>query len=341
MIIVDQLAKSYGAAHALRGVSFEVARGEVLGFLGPNGAGKSTTMKILTGFLLPTSGGATMDGLDVVTDSLAVRRRLGYLPESTPLYAEMRVDEYLKFAAEIRGVGVRQCKAAVARVVDLCGLARVTGKNILELSKGYKQRVGLAQAMIHEPEVLILDEPTSGLDPNQIVEVRDLIDRIGQEHTVILSTHYLQEIEKSADRIIIIHLGRIVANDSLPALTASVDAGALVATIRGPEVAVRAQLESAFPKRTMTVATRDGDVLTWRIDVGQRERGMAEEATANLVAKNGWGLFELRREAAALEDVFRDRTVGVGHSVVEQSRDEQLEEAASAASEQADGSSNA
>src|SRR5262245_12818673 len=180
MIVVENLTKDYGLTHALRGVSFEVKSGEVIGFLGPNGAGKSTTMKILTGYLLPTSGRATVDGLEVVEEPLAVRRRLGYLPESTPLYSEMLVDEYLRFAAEIRGVPAREVRAAVDRVEDTCGLRGVTGKSILELSKGYRQRVGLAQAMVHTPDVLILDEPTSGLDPNQIVEIRSLIMRLGQ-----------------------------------------------------------------------------------------------------------------------------------------------------------------
>src|SRR5262249_34291106 len=197
MIEVDKLPKDYGLTHARKGISFAVQRGEVVGFLGPNGAGKSTTMKILTGYLLPTSGRATLAGFDVVGDSLEVRRRIGYLPESTPLYGEMRADEYLRFCADIRGVPADRRKAAIDRAVQLCGLSRVTGKNIVELSKGYKQRVGLAQAMLHEPEVLILDEPTSGLDPNQIIEVRNLIEKLGQEHTVILSTHYLQEVEKS------------------------------------------------------------------------------------------------------------------------------------------------
>ncbi|MCA8977414.1 MAG: ATP-binding cassette domain-containing protein, partial [Planctomycetes bacterium] len=165
MIEVQQLAKSYGFARALKGISFQVSKGEVIGFLGPNGAGKSTTMKILCGYLLPSGGQASVGGLDVVERSLEVRRRIGYLPETTPLYAEMRVDDYLRFVAAIRGVPWGRRKAAIARAVQLCGLVRVTGKNIDELSKGYRQRVGLAQAIVHEPPVLILDEPTSGLDP--------------------------------------------------------------------------------------------------------------------------------------------------------------------------------
>lgn len=307
MIEVERLEKSYGFARALKGISFQVQKGEVIGFLGPNGAGKSTTMKILTGYLLPTAGRARVAGYDVVADSLQVRARIGYLPESTPLYAEMRVDEYLRFCAEIRGVPAGQRKAAIDRAVTLCGLQRVTGKNIVELSKGYKQRVGLAQAIVHEPPVLVLDEPTSGLDPNQIVEVRKLIERLGTEHTVILSTHYLQEVEKSCSRVIIINQGEIVADGTQAQLIASRPAGALRARVRGPEAAVlglcQAQLGCAA-----TVSERDGELATYRLDVGAG--GTSERAFAQLVVQNGWELLELQRERPTLEDVFRSLTLG-------------------------------
>src|SRR5262245_11426596 len=268
MIEVERLTKDYGMAHALKGISFAVARGEVIGFLGPNGAGKSTTMKILTGYLLPTSGRATVDGLDVVDDSLQVRARIGYLPESTPLYGEMRVDDYLRFCAEIRGVPATQRKAAIGRAVELCGLQRVTGKNIVELSKGYKQRVGLAQAIVHEPEVLILDEPTSGLDPNQIVEVRNLIERLGHDHTVILSTHYLQEVEKSCSRVIIVSQGQIVADDTRDRLISSQPSSRVHARIGGPEGAVKSQLAELFPGRSTAIRPLEGGVLDCTIEVG-------------------------------------------------------------------------
>ncbi|HHI67714.1 MAG TPA: ATP-binding cassette domain-containing protein, partial [Planctomycetes bacterium] len=215
MIQVENLKKHYGPTQALTGVSFEVPRGEVLGFVGPNGAGKTTTMKILTGFLYPDEGSAKLGGLDVLEQPLEARKLVGYLPESNPLYMEMSVISYLRFAADIRGVEGRYRKAAVEKVVKDCGLEGVRGKDIGELSKGYKQRVGLAQAMIHDPDILILDEPTSGLDPNQIVEIRNLIKKIGQERTVILSTHYLQEVEATCDRVIIIHKGGIVADGKL------------------------------------------------------------------------------------------------------------------------------
>ena len=309
MIEVDKLTKDYGLTHALKAISFTVQRGEVVGFLGPNGAGKSTTMKILTGYLLPTSGRATIAGFDVVADSLAVRRRIGYLPESTPLYGEMRVDEYLRFCADIRAVPADRRKAAIDRAVQLCGLSRVTGKNIVELSKGYKQRVGLAQAMLHEPEVLILDEPTSGLDPNQIIEVRNLIEKLGQDHTVILSTHYLQEVEKSCSRVIIVSQGQIVADDTRDRLISSQPSSRVHARIGGgAEGAVRSQLAELFPGRSTAIRPLDGGVLDCTIEVGDGSAPV-EESLARLVVKNNWSLLGLGRERATLEDVFRRLTL--------------------------------
>ena len=306
MIEVDKLTKDYGLARALRGISFSVKRGEVVGFLGPNGAGKSTTMKILTGFLLPTSGSASVGGLDVVADSLAVRRRIGYLPESTPLYGEMRVDAYLRFCAEVRNVPAAQRSAAVDRAVQLCGLRSVTGKDIVELSKGFRQRVGLAQAILHEPEVLILDEPTSGLDPNQIIEVRKLIERLGQEHTVILSTHYLQEIEKSASRVIIVSQGEIVADDTRDNLIRTQPV--VEARIDGPEEAVKGQLTELFPNCAIEVKAGDSGVLDVSVAVTEGSAPV-EEALARLVVKNNWPLLELTRARGGLEDVFRRLTL--------------------------------
>lgn len=309
MIEVERLEKSYGFARALKGISFRVARGEVIGFLGPNGAGKSTTMKILTGYLLPSGGRASVAGHDVVADSLAVRRSIGYLPESTPLYGEMRVDDYLRFCAEIRGIAAPRRRAAIARAVELCGLARVTGKNIVELSKGYKQRVGLAQAIVHEPPVLILDEPTSGLDPNQIVEVRKLIERLGKEHTVVLSTHYLQEVEKSCTRVIIINQGEIVADGTRSELIGRHPAGGLRLCVRGPEAAVQAKLQQALPAGTaVAVAARAANLVEFRIDAPPADAPV-EEAIARCVVGAGWDLLELQRERATLEDVFRSLTL--------------------------------
>jgi ABC-2 type transport system ATP-binding protein len=309
MIHVEQLTKTYGLTHALQGITFQVQRGEVIGFLGPNGAGKSTTMKILAGYLMPTSGRALVDGRDVVTDSLEVRRRIGYLPETTPLYTEMRVDEYLRFVAEIRGVPGSELRAAIGRVVELCGLQRVTGKNILELSKGYRQRVGLAQAMVHNPDVLILDEPTSGLDPNQIIEVRGLIKRLSENHTLLLSTHYLQEVEASCSRVIIVHRGRIVADDTRERLVEKMPAGTVLVRIKGPAEAVRRQLGEVLPGRPVSEIGRDGEYGIYRIEAGTGSSSQVEEAVAHVVVKNGWGLAELQRQRASLEDVFRSLTL--------------------------------
>ncbi len=309
MIEVERLEKSYGLARALKGISFSVQKGEVIGFLGPNGAGKSTTMKILTGYLLPSAGSASVAGHDVVEHSLEVRRRIGYLPESTPLYGEMRVDDYLRFCADIRGIPRGKQGAAIARAVQLCALERVTGKNVVELSKGYRQRVGLAQAIVHEPPVLILDEPTSGLDPNQIVEVRKLIERLGQEHTVVLSTHYLQEVEKSCTRVIVVNQGEIVADGTRAELIARHPAGGLRLRVRGPEANVVAQLRELLPPGTpVTVTARGADGVEYRVDVAAATAPI-DEAVARLVVKNGWDLLELQRERATLEDVFRALTL--------------------------------
>ena len=309
MIEVDRLEKSYGLARALKGISFRVAKGEVIGFLGPNGAGKSTTMKILTGSPLPSGGRASVAGHDVVAESLAVRRCIGYLPESTPLYGEMRVDDYLQFCSDIRGIARGKQRSAIARAVELCGLQRVTGKNIVELSKGYKQRVGLAQAIVHEPPVLILDEPTSGLDPNQIVEVRKLIERLGKEHTVVLSTHYLQEVEKSCTRVIIVNQGEIVADGTRDQLVANQQGGALRMRVRGPEDKVVAQMRELLPAGTAVVVTSRGpDAVEYRVDVAGLTVPI-DETLARLVVKNGWDLLELQRERPSLEDVFRTLTL--------------------------------
>ena len=317
MIEVDRLTRSFGPAVALKGISFEVKRGEVVGFLGPNGAGKSTTMKILTGYLLPTSGGARIAGKDVVRDSLEVRRRIGYLPESTPLYTEMRVDEYLRFAAAIRGVPQRQILSAVARVVEECALQRVVGRSILELSKGYRQRVGLAQAMVHEPDLLILDEPTSGLDPNQIVEVRALIERLGQEHTVILSTHYLQEVEAACSRVIIIDLGEIVADGTRDELVARVPGGALLVRARGSEPILRDALQTLVPRKVVETVEHGRNGILFRIDLDGEPDGEIDQHVARSLVMEGFAVSEITRERRTLEHAFRALTIGRRQEVVD------------------------
>ena len=223
---VEQLTKVYGTQKAIDQISFEAKKGEVLGFLGPNGAGKTTTMKILTGFIPPTEGTAEVCGLSVLEEPLAVRRKIGYLPEHNPLYKDMYVKEYLRFVAGMYQLS--KPKNRIAEMVEMTGLEREQHKPIGALSKGYRQRVGLAQAMLHDPEVLILDEPTSGLDPNQLAEIRALIKKVGEEKTVIFSTHIMQEVQAICDRVVIIRQGELVANDTIDKLGTQVESGAMI-----------------------------------------------------------------------------------------------------------------
>jgi ABC-2 type transport system ATP-binding protein len=220
MIEVEGLTKRYGDFTAIEDITFRVEKGEIVAFLGPNGAGKTTTMRLLTGFLPATEGSVVVAGFDIFDKPMEVKKRIGYLPEQPPVYNDMRVTEYLKFVAKIKGVPRSERKAAMERVIQRCSLADVSDRIIGKLSKGYKQRVGLAQAMIHDPEVLILDEPTIGLDPKQILEIRDLIKSLAGDHTIILSTHILPEVTMICQRVLIISQGRIVADDTLESLTA-------------------------------------------------------------------------------------------------------------------------
>jgi ABC-2 type transport system ATP-binding protein len=221
MIEVEGLTKRYGDVTAIENVSFRVNKGEIVGFLGPNGAGKTTTMRILTGFLPATKGSVSVAGFDMFKDGMKAKKKIGYLPEHPPLYTDMSVNDYLEFVAKIKGVPRSSRPDAVARVVETCGLSDVQEVIIHKLSKGYKQRVGLAQAMVHDPEVLILDEPTIGLDPKQIIEIRQLIKSLAGNHTIILSTHILPEVSMICERVLIIDQGRIVADDLLEKLTAT------------------------------------------------------------------------------------------------------------------------
>lgn len=218
MIVVEHLTKYYGEYHAVRDVSFSVEKGQVVGFLGPNGAGKSTTMRILAGFLTASSGRATIDGRDVFWDPIEARRRIGYMPESCPLYADMRVDEYLRFRGGLKGLGRSECRSRLGYVLERCWLKDVSRQIIGTLSKGYRQRVGLADALLANPPVLILDEPTAGLDPTQIRETRKLMRELGQEHTMLLSTHILSEVEATCDSVIVIYQGQVVEDGSLSAV---------------------------------------------------------------------------------------------------------------------------
>jgi ABC-2 type transport system ATP-binding protein len=311
MIQVEGLAKHYGATRAVDGVTFNVRKGEVLGFLGPNGAGKSTTMKMLTCFLAPTGGTARVAGFDVFDQALEVRKRVGYLPEDTPLYKDMTVLEYLHFAAEMRGMDVESRHKRIAEIGGRCGLGDVAGKLIGELSRGYRQRVGLAQAMLHDPDILILDEPTSGLDPNQIVEIRQLIKEVGREKTVILSTHILPEVQATCSRMLIISGGKLVADGTPDELRGREKASryrVVVAANGAAPDAIKSRLASLDGVvRCENVMGEDG-AHAFTID-GAAKDDLRKELFRAAV-DNKWTLLELHREAASLETVFRHLTTG-------------------------------
>ncbi|MBP7147120.1 MAG: ATP-binding cassette domain-containing protein [Acidobacteria bacterium] len=299
MIEIDQLRKLYGEHEALRGISFRVHQGEILGFLGPNGAGKSTTMKIMTGLTPPTSGTARIAGHDVLEEPLEVRRAIGFLPEVPPLYPEMVVEDYLRFAAEIRSVPRARRGKALQAALERCGLTEVRKRLVGNLSKGYRQRVGLAQAVIHEPRILILDEPTVGLDPTQVIEIRSIIRQLGQERTVILSSHILPEVQATCQRVVIINRGRMVAEGDIGELLHSRGAGRLLVTLRRPPEDPRALAAIPGVQRVERV-----DESRLRVDLSPepdtRERFVRELATGP------YGLLEVISETTTLEEVFRD-----------------------------------
>lgn len=306
MIEVAHLTKHYPGRVAVDDVSFRVNPGEIVGFLGPNGAGKSTTMRILTGYLPATGGTVRVAGYDVAAESIEVRRRIGYLPESCPLYGEMRVDEYLRFRARLKGVPHSKLKARLAEVKERCGIADVGGRIIGHLSKGYRQRVGLAESLVHDPELLILDEPTIGLDPHQIRLVRSLITSLAERHTILLSTHILSEVEMTCRRVLIINKGRIVASDTPDRLRRRMEGEAAVtAEIRGPQAEVESSLR-ALPgvSELMTEGTGSWIRYTLRAPRDQDTRAAIFEA----VSARGWSLRELHQEAATLEDIFVNLT---------------------------------
>lgn len=306
MIEVENLTKRYGSFTAVQDLSFRVDRGEVVGFLGPNGAGKSTTMRMLAGYLPPTSGRATVAGFDVFHQSLQAREQIGYLPENVPLYPEMRVCEYLKYRAALKGVRGRRIPDRLADVLELCRLQEVERKLIGTLSKGYRQRVGLADAMIHEPELLILDEPTIGLDPNQIRQVRELITNLSRHHTIFISTHILSEVEMTCGRVIIIHRGRIAAVDSPQNLRRKLNqAGTIRLEGHFPDLAAAVQeLERLEGIESLRSSEVGGG---WqRIELAlaaEGERDLRPEIF-QLAGQRGWTLRELTRLAVSLEDVF-------------------------------------
>jgi ABC-2 type transport system ATP-binding protein len=299
MIQVERLSKRYGSVRAVDRISFAVGRGEIVGFLGPNGAGKTTTMRVLTTFLPPTNGRARLAGHDVLDQPLEVRRRVGYLPENVPLYQEMRVREYLTFRAKLKDVARAQRRKAIDGVIDRCGLSEVETRILGQLSKGFRQRVGLAEAMVHDPDILILDEPTAGLDPIQIREVRTLIKELGDRHTILLSTHIMSEVEAVCGRVILIVQGKIAIDEQLDTLQTG---AAIVLEARGPVDAMRRALESVQGVQRVTEIAQLGDRATFEI---QSKPGVdPREALAQRVIQNGWGLLQLSPRKSSLEDRF-------------------------------------
>jgi ABC-2 type transport system ATP-binding protein len=311
MIQVENLVKEFGPKKAVNGVSFSVKKGEILGFLGPNGAGKSTTMRMITGFIPPTSGRVSVGGHDVSEDPIPAKRLIGYLPESAPCYSDMTVDGFLKFAAEMRGFSGTARNEAVQRAVDTCFLSEVRHQSVDTLSKGYRHRTCLAQSIIHDPEVLVLDEPTDGLDPNQKHEVRQLIKRMGQSKAIIFSTHILEEVEACCSRAIIIDRGTVVANGTPAELKAkSAQAGSVTVRVFGVTAdSVKGKLGS-LPVTGKVSVHGDNGVVNAR--VYPRDRSVAPElarTVAETVGREGWKFDELHLDEGRLDDVFRSITL--------------------------------
>lgn len=302
MIEVKNLSKRFGPTLALDRISFDVAKGEVLGLLGPNGAGKSTAMRVITCYLTPDEGSVNVAGYDAGSQSLAVREKIGYLPESAPLYHDMGVVEYLRYMGRMRGIGGGTLQKSVDQKIDVCGLSRMAHRTIGTLSKGFRQRVGLAQAMIHDPVVLILDEPTTGLDPNQIVEIRGLIKNIGEQKTVILSTHILPEVESTCSRVLIINEGAIAASGS-PSELAGQSQGEqnIFITVRATAAQVEPTLRQSGWVTDLQLMETGPDFVRYAISCTATE---PEAALFNLAVQQGWVLTELQRKAISLEQIF-------------------------------------
>ena len=310
-ITVRNLTKFYGPEKAVNDISFVVKTGEILGFLGPNGAGKTTTMKIITCYMPPTTGTVEVEGFSIDDHSLDVRRKIGYLPEMNPLYVDMNVLEHLKYSAQLYSVPAEKLIARLDEMVDVCGLREVRHKDIGELSKGYRQRVGLAQAMIHDPDVLILDEPTSGLDPNQLVEIRNLIRELGRAKTVILSTHILSEVQATCDRVIIIHQGSIVADGTPDKLQRDFERSEAVSLeLKAPSVNAMAdllpKLQAIANVESVDFAGSNGDCH--RFTVNATKGNDVREELFRRAVNERWMILEMARRSTSLEDVFHALT---------------------------------
>jgi len=306
-VSVENITKTYGLQKAVDKVSFKVNTGEIVGFLGPNGAGKTTTMKIITCFMAPNEGDVKVGGISVLENAEEVKKHIGYLPEANPLYKDMSIIDYLQFAAEIQGVPKNMIRSRILEMIQVCGLKNERYKKIGELSKGYQQRVGLAQALIHNPEVLILDEPTSGLDPNQIVEIRELIKKIGREKTVILCSHILAEVEATCDRILIINSGNIVADGTASTLRKQAQNKEIVkVTI---EDGARDDIFAALKAIDMVEMVDLLPEHTHSFEVQSKAGASSRKSIFRLCVEKGWSLTEMTPVERKLEEVFRDLTI--------------------------------
>ena len=311
MITAKELTKRYARNTAVDHISFEVAKGQIVGFLGPNGAGKTTTMRMLTCFLSPTSGGATVAGYDVLEQPLEVKRHIGYLPETPPLYPEMETAEYLTFVGKLKGLSGAELRRRLDYVCDRCAIADVKNKLLGKLSKGYRQRVGLAQAIIHNPDVLILDEPTAGLDPKQINETRDLIKSLGGDHTIILSTHILPEVEQTCEQVLIINKGKLVATDSVHNLqNRARGAESVLVEVSGRNgsldfAAVQRRLEQVAGVSRVVAKPSHPNRNSFEVE---SRKGFVRGDLARAVVESGWDLNELRPAAMSLEEIFLQLT---------------------------------
>ena len=305
MIRIENLTKYYGDVKAVQSISFSLNDGEVVGFLGANGAGKSTTLKMMTGYLTPTSGNVYVNDQNIIDDCIDIQKQIGYLPELNPLYFEMKVHEYLKFHAEIRGIKDSDFNDALKKVVKECGLQGVVHRTVGNCSKGYKQRIGLAAAMIHNPKILILDEPVTGLDPNQIVEIRKLIKELGKQKTVILSSHILSEVEATCDRILIINRGRIVADGTSETLRSQADGQELLTVhIEAEnEVLQKSLLGLGSVEKVITIDSKPGFY-----SIQSKPNMESRKAIFDLCVEKKWYLLEMTGIETRLEDVFRDLT---------------------------------
>ena len=307
MIKVTDLSKNYGAVEAVKSISFDIQDGEIVGFLGANGAGKTTTLKMMTGYLVPTSGSIEVNDMNIIDDTHAIQKQIGYLPELNPLYTEMRVYEYLEFLARIRKITGKEFKDALARVVEQCGLNGVVHKTISDCSKGYKQRIGLAAAMIHDPKILILDEPVTGLDPNQIVEIRRLIKNLGKEKLVFMSSHILQEIQATVDRIIIINQGEIVANGTSDELMRNFMGNVLLnMDIKGAATESVEHIQAKIPSIKYISMDESNGIQSVQFEYGKDTD--PREDLFHYALENNWTILKMNPHTTNLEDIFRNLT---------------------------------